>query len=173
VRRFPDLLTIIVPRHANRGGEIAALAAANGIDTVLRSRGEYPVAERGVYIADTMGELGLFYRVASLIYVGKSLGAEGGQNPIEPAKLGSTILHGPNVANFAEVYDMLDSTGAAIMVADADTLARTLAHLMSDTAALRRMARAAAEAVENLGGAASNVMQALEPWIVHLRMERR
>ena len=173
VRRFPDLLTIIVPRHAIRGADIAALAAGNGIDTGLRSRGDHPVAGRGVYIADTMGELGLFYRVASLIYVGKSLGAEGGQNPIEPAKLGSAILHGPHVANFAEVYDTLDRAGAAMMVADADTLARTLALLLSDTASLRRMARAAAEAVENLGGAASHVMQALEPWIVQLRMERR
>jgi 3-deoxy-D-manno-octulosonic-acid transferase len=120
-----------------------------------------------------MGELGLFYRVASLIYVGKSLGAEGGQNPIEPAKLGGAILHGPHVANFAEVYETLDRAGAAIMVADADRLASTLALLLSDTATLRRMARAAAEAVDNLGGAASNVMQALEPWIVQLRMERR
>jgi 3-deoxy-D-manno-octulosonic-acid transferase len=77
------------------------------------------------------------------------------------------------VANFAEVYETLDDAGAAIMVADADALARTLALLLSDTAALRRMARAAAEAVENLGGAASHVMQALEPWIVQLRMERR
>ena len=173
VKRFPDLLTIIVPRHANRGAQIVELAAANEIEAGLRSRGDHPVAGRGVYVADTMGELGLFYRVASLIYVGKSLGAEGGQNPIEPAKLGGAILHGPHVANFAEVYETLDHAGAAIMVADADTLARTLALLLSDPAALRRMARAAAEAVENLGGAAANVMQALEPWIVQLRMERR
>jgi len=173
MRRFSDLLTIIVPRHANRGAHIAQLAAANGLETGLRSRGDYPMAECGVYIADTMGELGLFYRVASLIYVGKSLGAEGGQNPIEPAKLGSAILHGPHVANFAEVYELLDRAGAAVMVADAEALARTLDHLLSDTALLRRMARAAAETVENLGGAASNVMQAIEPWIVHLRMERR
>ena len=173
VKRLPDLLTIIVPRHANRGAQIAAIAQANGIETGLRSQGDHPVPGRGVYIADTMGELGLFYRVASLIYVGKSLGAEGGQNPIEPAKLGSAILHGPHVANFAEVYDLLDKAGGALMVADADTLARTLSMLLSDPAALRRMARAAAETVENLGGASSNVIKAMEPWLVQMRMERR
>lgn len=172
-KRFEDLLTIVVPRHAVRGEQIANLARANGMDVGLRSQGEHPVPGCGIYIADTMGELGLFYRVASLIYVGKSLGAEGGQNPIEPAKLGSAILHGPHVANFAEVYDMLDQSGGAVMVSDADALARTLSLLLSDTASLRSMARAAAETVENLGGAASNVMKAIEPWLVQMRMEKR
>jgi 3-deoxy-D-manno-octulosonic-acid transferase len=173
MRRFPDLLTIIVPRHAQRGLGIAELAMANGMEAGVRSRGDQPVAGRGIYIADTMGELGLFYRVASLIYVGKSMVAMGGQNPIEPAKLGGAILHGPHVANFTEVYDTLDRAGAAIMVADTDTLARMLGILISDPAALRRMARAAAEAVENLGGASSHVIKALEPWLLHLRMEQR
>ena len=173
VQRFPNLLTIIVPRHAERGADIAMLCAIDGHLAGLRSRGDMPTNETGVYIADTMGELGLFYRVTSLVFVGKSLASKGGQNPIEPAKLGSAILHGPHVANFSEVYDMLDRSQGAIEVGDADTLARTLNMLLSDTAMLRRIARAASETVEELGGASTNIMQALEPYFVHFQMERR
>ena len=173
LKRFPSLLTIIVPRHAPRGADIAELATANGLATGLRSRGEQPGSFTGVYIADTMGELGLFYRVASIVFLGKSMVAQGGQNPIEPAKLGAAILHGPHVANFAEVYRTLDQARGAIEVGDADTLARTLAVLLSDTALLRKTARAAAEAVDDLGGATNNTLSALEPWFMHLRLEQR
>lgn len=173
IQRFPNLLTIIVPRHAERGADIATLCAMDGHIAGLRSRGDMPTNETGVYVADTMGELGLFYRVTSLVFVGKSLASKGGQNPIEPAKLGSAILHGPHVANFSEVYDMLDKAQGAIEVGDADTLARTLNMLLSDTAMLRKIARAASETVEELGGASTNIMQALEPYFVQLQMERR
>lgn len=171
--KFPDLLTIIVPRHAPRGPEIAALAHAAGVAVGLRSRGEQPGSFTSVYIADTMGELGLFYRVASIVYLGKSMVARGGQNPIEPAKLGAAILHGPYVANFTDVYRTLDAAHGAIEVGDVDTLARTLAMLLSDTALLRKTARAAADAVDDLGGASSNILSALEPYFMHMRMEHR
>jgi 3-deoxy-D-manno-octulosonic-acid transferase len=111
--------------------------------------------------------------VASIVFLGKSMVAQGGQNPIEPAKLGAAILHGPHVANFAEVYRTLDQARGAIEVGDADTLARTLAVLLSDTALLRKTARAAAEAVDDLGGATNNTLSALEPWFMHLRLEQR
>ena len=97
-----------------------------------RSRGE-PL-ERGtqVYVADTMGEMGLFYRLSSVIFVGKSLAGRGGQNPIEPAKLGSAILHGPHVGNFVDAYAALDQAGGAIEVADASELAGRLGLLFAD-----------------------------------------
>lgn len=173
VKRFPDLLTIIAPRHASRGEDIAALGAANDIPVSLRTRGDEPQPGMGVYIADTMGELGLFYRAASVVFLGKSLASKGGQNPIEPAKLGAAVLHGPHVANFAEVYRILDAARGAIEVGDADTLARTLAMLFSDPALLRKTARAASEAVESLGGASANILAALEPYFMQIRMERR
>ena len=84
-----------------------------------------------------MGEMGLFYRLSSVIFVGKSLAGRGGQNPIEPAKLGSAILHGPHVGNFVDAYAALDQAGGAIEVADASELARRLA------AAVRRSRPAA------------------------------
>jgi 3-deoxy-D-manno-octulosonic-acid transferase len=173
-RERPRILTIVAPRHVARGVEIAALAGTKGVRTALRSRGEPIGANTALYIADTMGELGLFYRLASVVFVGKSLGgAIGGQNPIEPAKLGAAVLHGPDVANFGEVYEAIDRAKGAEMVGDAATLSRTLGVLLSDPAATRRMARAAGEAVEKLGGATNAVMMALEPFIMQLQLERR
>lgn len=165
------LLTIIVPRHPQRGAEIAAIAQKYGIAATLRSRGAVPDGNTKIYIADTMGELGLFYRISGVVFVGKSLIAQGGQNPIEPAKLGCAILHGPNISNFAEVYRELDASRGAAQVGDADTLARALVMLLSDAALLRKMARASSDAVENLSGATLNIMTALEPYFMQMKVE--
>ncbi|MDR3408417.1 MAG: 3-deoxy-D-manno-octulosonic acid transferase [Methylovirgula sp.] len=172
----PGLLTIIVPRHAKRGGEIASLARARGLDVAQRSTEAY---ENGalpeVYVADTTGELGLFYRLASIAFLGKSLlpAANGGQNPIEPAKLGCAILHGPHVANFSEVYQVLDEARGAVTVADADTMARVVAILLADAGKMRLMARAASETVKGLGGACERIMSAIEPHLAQLSFESR
>jgi 3-deoxy-D-manno-octulosonic-acid transferase len=112
-----------------------------------------------------MGELGLFYRLAGVVMVGKSFVGEGGQNPIEPAKLASAILHGPHVANFADVYALLDEAGGAAVARDGEELGGMLAALFADPARLRAMARAAAQTVETQGGAADRVMQALAPFL--------
>lgn len=165
------LLTIIVPRHPQRGAEIMALAQKYGIAASLRSRGAMPDKNTKIYVADTMGELGLFYRLAGVVFVGKSLIAHGGQNPIEPAKLGCAILHGPNVVNFAEVYRELDASRGAAQVGDADTLARALVMLLSDAALLRKMARASSDRVEQLSGATQNIMAALEPYFMQMKVE--
>jgi len=160
---FPDVLTLIAPRHPERGAAIADELKALGFACALRSRGERP--ERGVevYICDTLGELGLFYRLAGVMLAGKSFVGEGGQNPIEAAKLGCAILHGPHVANFADVYALLNESGGATIVTDADDLAATLVSLFADPGRLRAMARAAAKAVEAQGGAAERVIQAIAP----------
>jgi 3-deoxy-D-manno-octulosonic-acid transferase len=164
--QFPDLLTIIVPRHARRGDEIAGLATTKGVVAVQRSRDPVPAALPGIYIADTNGELGLFYRLASASFLGKSLiGRGGGQNPIEAAKLGCAVLHGPHVGNFLEAYRALDEARGAAEINDAGALARVLAILLSDRGKLRKMSRAATEAVERLGGAAAITMAAIEPHI--------
>ena len=105
---FPGLLTLIAPRHPERGAAVAEIARAGGLKTRLRSRGELPDATTDIYVADTVGELGLIYRLAPIVFVGGSLVKHGGQNPIEPAKLGAAILHGPHVWNFAEIYAALD-----------------------------------------------------------------
>ena len=170
----PGLLTIIAPRHVGRGAEIAALAESRGARAALRSRGQRIGRETGIYVADTMGELGLFYRLAGVVFVGKSLGgAEGGQNPIEPAKLGAAVLHGPAVGNFTEVYDALDSAGGAATVADGPALERALDGLFANPAESRRLARAGGVAVAGLGGATDAAMAALEPYVLQIEATRR
>jgi 3-deoxy-D-manno-octulosonic-acid transferase len=165
---FPDLLTLIAPRHPERGAEIAEELSEMGISCRLRSRGQTPERDCAVYICDTIGELGLFYRLAGVVFLGKSLTSGGGQNPIEPAKLASALLHGPQVRNFAEVYAELDAAGGALVTRDADELAAALAALFSDAARLRAMARAAAETVERRGGAVDRALAALGPHLARL-----
>ena len=160
---FPDVLTLIAPRHPDRGEAIADELRRLGFHCALRSRGERPTSGVDVYICDTLGELGLFYRLAGVVLAGKSFVGEGGQNPIEPARLGCAILHGPRVANFVDVYALLDQAGGAAMVGDADELAATLIALFADPGRLRAMARAAAKAVEAQGGAAERIMRAIAP----------
>jgi 3-deoxy-D-manno-octulosonic-acid transferase len=167
--KFP-LMTIVVPRHPDRGAEIAANAATFGLTATLRSAGVEPGADTPFYVADTVGELGLFYRLASVVFMGKSLASGGGQNPIEPAKLGCAILHGPDVGNFNEAYRELDRARGALEVGDVDTLARALGVLFSDSARLRQMARAASETVERLSGATDNIMNALEPYFLQMQV---
>jgi 3-deoxy-D-manno-octulosonic-acid transferase len=164
---FPELLTLIAPRHPARGAEIAVQLREEGLTCGLRSRGD-ELGAAPVYICDTMGELGLFYRLAGVVFLGKSLGNEfggGGQNPIEPAKLASAILHGPHVANFADAYALLDSAGGAALVRDARELAEALTALFRDGGKLRAMARAAAKAVESRTGALERTLDAIAPYL--------
>ena len=164
-RTFPDVLTLFAPRHPARGAAIAAQLQGLGLSCALRSRGELPSAKTSVFICDTIGELGLFYRLAGVVFVGKSFLGEGGQNPIEPAKLACAILHGPHVANFADVYALLDASGGAAVVHDARELAQVLGALFGDAARLRAMTRAAAKAVEGQTGAIERMLSAIEPYL--------
>ncbi|MBN8980131.1 MAG: 3-deoxy-D-manno-octulosonic acid transferase, partial [Rhizobiales bacterium] len=113
---FPALLGIIVPRHPKRGVAIARMLSAAGVNVALRSQDEMPSGDTEIYVADTMGELGLFYRLAPVVFMGGSLVDHGGQNPIEAIKLGAAILHGPHVFNFPEIYEALDESGGALNV---------------------------------------------------------
>ncbi len=160
---FPDALTLIVPRHPERGEAILREVATEGLKCALRSRGARPGPETAVYICDTIGELGLFYRLAGVVFVGKSFVAGGGQNPIEPARLASAILHGPMVDNFADAYAALDSAGGALEIADPERLGEALIALFADAARLRAMARAAGDTVERRAGAVERSMKALAP----------
>ena len=171
--RFPHLLTIIVPRHPDRGQDAAEIAQGAELRCALRSVGEQPGRDTDVYIADTIGELGLFYRLSPLVFMGGSLVPRGGQNPIEPAKLGSAILHGPHVHNFTDIYSAIDRAGGALPIPDGPTLVRALTELMNDPRIIRAMARSAAETVDKLGGAVARTMQSIEPFITQMKLEAR
>jgi 3-deoxy-D-manno-octulosonic-acid transferase len=168
---FPSLLTVIVPRHANRGEAIVRSIAVSGVQVALRSREESPTAATDIYIADTMGELGLFYRLAPIVFMGGSLVPHGGQNPIEAVKLGASIVHGPHVFNFTDVYEALDGAGGARQAAGTDALVKQLGQLLGDPAARNLSVIAAELVVERLGGALERTLAALEPYLLQLRLE--
>jgi len=171
-RRFPGLLTIVVPRHPRRGAEIADLARTAALTPALRSHGEMPNERTDIYVADTMGELGLVYRVAPVVFMGGSLVEHGGQNPIEPIKLGAAIVHGPHVWNFADIYSALDRAGGAEQVNDAAKLAACIAGWLADNEQRSVVTAAGRRTVDMLGGALERSLQALEPYFMQLRLGR-
>jgi 3-deoxy-D-manno-octulosonic-acid transferase len=132
--RLPGLLTVIVPRHPERGSGIAGELRAAGHAVALRSAGEAPGPGTHIYVADTMGELGLFYRLAPVALVGRSLSPHGGSNPLEPARLGCAVVHGPHTENFASIFRDMDAAAAAMSVADARQLAHIVHWLLTDEA---------------------------------------
>jgi 3-deoxy-D-manno-octulosonic-acid transferase len=168
---FPQLLTVIVPRHPDRGEAIARLITESGLHAGLRSHEELPTATNDIYVADTMGELGLFYRLAPIVFMGGSLVPHGGQNPIEAIKLGASIVHGPHVFNFTDVYQALDQAGGARQADDREALVKQLGQLLADPVARETLLVASARVVEQLGGALEHTMTALEPYLLQLRLE--
>jgi 3-deoxy-D-manno-octulosonic-acid transferase len=170
---FPDLLTIIAPRHPQRGPAIAELAVAARLRCTLRSRGELPGRDDDIYLFDTLGELGLAYQLAPIVFMGGSLVRHGGQNPIEAVKFGAAILHGPHVTNFTEIYDELDGCGGATFVTDVGTLTVRIAAWIKDAPARDRAAAAARLCVDRLGGALERTVGALEPYFMQLRIQDR
>ena len=170
---FPGLLTIIAPRHPERGSGVVEIATAAGLNAVARSRGLLPDRGTDVYVADTIGELGLIYRLAPIVFMGGSLVRHGGQNPIEAAKLGAAILHGPHVWNFTEIYAALDEARGAEEVLDVNRLAVRIGAWLTDAALRKRVADAGLVTVDRLGGALRRTLAAIEPYLMQLDLERR
>ncbi|HET6839908.1 MAG TPA: 3-deoxy-D-manno-octulosonic acid transferase [Bradyrhizobium sp.] len=168
---FPTLLSVIVPRHPDRGETIARTIMASGLRATVRSRQELPTAATDIYVADTMGELGLFYRLTPIVFMGGSLVEHGGQNPIEAVKLGASIVHGPHVFNFTDVYEALDEAGGARRADTQEALVKQLGHLLADPAARESQVSASTRVVEQLGGALERTWTALEPYLLQLRIE--
>jgi 3-deoxy-D-manno-octulosonic-acid transferase len=138
----PGLLTIVAPRHPERGARIAG--EAGGILVARRGAGEGPPDAAGVWLADTLGELGLWYRLARIVFVGRSLVAPGGgQNPLEPARLGCAIAVGPHTGNFLAPMQRLAESGALHRAADAVALAAWVDAMLRDSEARAAMGRAA------------------------------
>jgi 3-deoxy-D-manno-octulosonic-acid transferase len=130
-RALPMLALILAPRHPDRGDALAAMVRAKGFRVAQRSKGEEIAPDTDVYLADTIGEMGLWYRIASVSFIGGSLVEVGGHNPFEPALLGSAILHGPHVRNFADPYRRLREADAAVRVAGEAALAEALVATMA------------------------------------------
>ncbi len=168
---FPGLLTVIVPRHPDRGEAIARMIEASGLHPVLRSHEDLPTATTDIYVADTMGELGLFYRLAPIVFMGGSLVEHGGQNPIEAIKLGASVIHGPHVFNFTDVYEALDAAGGARRADTQEALVKQFGQLLADPNAREAVLAASEHVVDQLGGALERTLSALEPYLLQLRIE--
>ncbi len=160
---YPDLLTLIVPRQPVRGPGIAGLARARGLEAGLRSAQDVLCDRTAVYIADTIGELGLFFRLAPAAFLGRSLVPMGGSNPLEAARLDCAVLYGPHTENFTAIYDALDAAGGALKVADPDGLATGIARLLDDPDARAAQTAAAARIVADADGVLDRVFGALSP----------
>ena len=141
LKQHPDVCLILAPRHPERGDEVADLITDAGLSMTRRTRGDAPAAQ--VFLADTMGELGTWYALTDIVFLGGSLRLIGGHNPYEVAQSGAVVLSGVHVANFAETFAEMEALGAARLVADGDDLAEKLDMWLSDDIT-RNAARAAA-----------------------------
>ena len=163
VAQHPGLLTLIAPRHPERGPEIAKALEARGLTVALRSRGQAIEAGTDVYLADTLGELGLWFRLARIVFLGGSLVPVGGHNLLEPAKLGCALLSGPQVANFLEIAAALGDAGGLEQVTDEASLAGAVGRLLIDPAECATRGQAARDTAENRLEVLDAVIAELEP----------
>ncbi|WP_185984900.1 lipid IV(A) 3-deoxy-D-manno-octulosonic acid transferase [Aureimonas mangrovi] len=170
LEKRPRLLTIIVPRHVERGDEIEKMLTGKGLSVARRSRGELPDPTTDVLLGDTVGEMGLYLRLTEIAFVGRSLASQGGQNPLEAAMLKTAILSGRYVQNFRDIYQRLIKDGGARIVQDTEQLAAQVDLLLFQTVTRHQMADAAFASVEEMRGALSRTMQALDPFLQPLRL---
>lgn len=161
--RHQGLLTLIAPRHPERADDIAYSLEEMGLKVARRSKNEDVTEATDIHLIDTMGELGLFYRLTPIAFMGKSILAAGGQNPIEPAKLGLAVLMGTKMDNFRDVAYRLLATGAAREVADEQALAKDISHLLDHEVERHGLADAALSFAANEAGVLSRIMAALSP----------
>lgn len=159
----PGLLTVIAPRHPDRGADIAAELIRRGLAVARRASGDVPVAGDQIYLADTMGELGMLYRLVPVVCIGGSLVPFGGHNPIEPAQLGCALVYGPHMSNFAEITAELEAEGGALAVGGTQALAEAVGRLLADDESRARLSRAAGQVAERNRRVVDRVMSALAP----------
>lgn len=170
-KTVPGLLTILAPRHPERRAAIVKTCEKHGITPALRGdRRTAPAPSDSLYIADTMGELGLFYRLAPLACIGRSFSNDGGggHNPVEAARLGCAILHGPHIQNLAAIYAELNKEGAAISLKSEQDFQKRLERLLTDSDGLDSLREKATEFAAQKTAVLQTVMTALAPVLTHL-----
>jgi 3-deoxy-D-manno-octulosonic-acid transferase len=144
---------------------IAAELRGIGLDVAQRSAGEPVTAATDILLADTLGEMGLFYRLSPIVWVGKSLVGAGGQNPLEPARLGASVLFGPKMDNFAEIAEQMVEAGAAETVPEEGALARAIARRLIDPGLVEQSGAKARNFATDAAGVLDAVLAELDPWL--------
>lgn len=163
------ILSIIVPRHPSRGLVIAENLKNMGLKVALRSANEELHSTIDIYIADTLGELGLFYRLAPIVYIGKSLVSVGGQNPLEAARLDCAIVFGKQMDNFREISTILTKKNACIEVSNEDELLRVIERLIETPEECHQLALAARRVTEEHSGVLEATLHELQPFLLRGR----
>ncbi len=161
-----DLLTIIVPRHPERRDAIKPLAEKFGLKAQFRhSNHLLPIDSDDVYIADTIGELGLFYQLSPIAFIGRSLSTDGGggHNPIEAAQMSCAILHGPKIQNLQKIYDDFSAASATLMVRSEEELQNKLEKLLSDEEGLNALQNKASNFAAEKAKVLDKIINSLEP----------
>jgi 3-deoxy-D-manno-octulosonic-acid transferase len=168
-RKFPGLFLVLVPRHMERSREIGRLLEGRGIKFAYRKeitgRTQYRSGEIECVVVNTTGELKYFYEPATVVFIGKSLTAKGGQNPIEPAALGKPTIFGPNMQNFADVVRCFLAKDAAVQVRDASQLELALAELLSDASRREQLSRNAFQVVRENQGAVYRTLNMIAKYL--------
>ncbi len=170
--RFSDLLTIVVPRHPERRGEISETLRDCGLGVRFRGvQSDLPRTDDDLYIADTLGELGLFYRLCPVACIGRSFSDDGGggHNPLEAAQLNCSVLHGPNIQNLQQIYDDMGRAGAAVRLPDEKALIETLAGFFKNADSLQAQRSKGQSFAAEKSGVIDRVMAEIEPLLrLHL-----
>lgn len=161
---YPDFLTIIVPRHPNRRAEILNNLSGEGLSLELRSESPGPGRTTNIYIADTIGEMGLFYSLCDIAFIGGSLIRHGGQNPIEAIRLGANVMSGPYVSNFSDSYFELFKRGGAYKVTSAEDIAAKIIDLLQHPEQHEQLKKAANNALDYLSGAMEKTITVMESY---------
>ncbi len=164
-KKTSDILTVIVPRHPARGEDIVNTLKAEGLSIARRSLKQDISDETDIYIADTLGETGLFYSVSNVTFMGGSLVPHGGQNPIEPIRLGAPVVTGPHTHNFEAIIDSLDRHDGIVRVANAEELAASVLRLLAQPDDAIRMISNAANALTELDGALEQTLSRITPYL--------
>lgn len=165
--KFPRLLTIIIPRHAQRGTEVVQMCRLKTVKISRRSSGVVPAADDDIYIADTMGELGVFFSAVPICCVGGSFVPVGGHNPIEPAHFGCAILYGPHMQNFKSVQADFEAAHAAISCKNLDDLCANLETFLASPETVATFGKSAREVAVSKRNVIDEIMRLLTPVLEH------
>lgn len=157
--QHPDLLTIIVPRHPKRGKAIASIFQKHELNVSIRSKDQPVTDETDIYVANTMGELGIFYRLVPVVLMGGSLIPHGGQNPLEPARLECAIILGPHMENFLEITGELEENNACLRISNTEELTETINDLLHDHDRQESFSTAALKTMEAKAGVVDDTLK--------------
>lgn len=162
-KEVPDLLTVIVPRHPVRGDSIAEELTAKGMHVAQRSKDELPQSGTDIYLADTLGEIGMFYRLSPIAFLGGSFVDVGGHNPLEAARLDCAIVLGPKMFNFEVSTTNLLEAGAAVSTTSSDEFAAAVLNLLKNKTDCEARATKAKKVADDATGVAVRISAMLLP----------